>query len=68
MHTIAYVTSHAHDTAAFLAFVTDKYDKDAVRKLNKAMREGNYTETTWKDITGKTLEELGQAWKASLAK
>jgi hypothetical protein len=55
-------------TAAFLAFVTEKYEKNAVRKLNQAMREGKYSETVWKDLTGKTLEELGQAWKASLAK
>src|SRR5436305_3991992 len=29
-------------TAAFLAFVTEKYDPQLVRKLNAAMREGRY--------------------------
>src|SRR5262249_12110377 len=29
-------------TAAFLAFATDRYDKQLVQKLNKAMREGRY--------------------------
>jgi hypothetical protein len=54
-------------TARFLAFVTEKYDKELVRKLNAAMREGKYKEEIWKEITGKTVEELGQEWKKSLA-
>jgi hypothetical protein len=54
-------------TAAFLAFVTEKYDKDLVRKLNAAMREGKYKEELWKELTGKTVVELGQEWKKSLA-
>jgi hypothetical protein len=54
-------------TARFLAFVTEKYDKELVRKLNAAMREGKYKEELWKEITGKTVEELGQEWKKSLA-
>lgn len=29
-------------TAAFLAYLTEKYDKDIVRKLNRMMREGEY--------------------------
>jgi hypothetical protein len=55
-------------TAAFLAFVTEKYDKEIVRKLNKAMREGTYKEEIWKTVTGKTVEELNQDWRASLVK
>ena len=55
-------------TAAFLAFVTEKYDKEIVRKLNKAMREATYKEEIWKTATGKTVEELNQDWRASLAK
>ncbi|OWK35595.1 basic secretory protein-like protein [Fimbriiglobus ruber] len=55
-------------SAAFLGFVTEKYDKETVRKLNAVMREGKYKETVWKDITGKSLVELGQEWRASLAK
>jgi hypothetical protein len=54
-------------TARFLAFVTDKYDKELVRKLNAAMRDGKYKEDIWKELTGKTVEELGQEWKKSLA-
>jgi hypothetical protein len=53
-------------TAAFLAFVTEKYDQDIVRKLNQALREGEYKEEVWKQWTGKTVQELGEEWRASL--
>lgn len=55
-------------TAAFLAYVTEKYDKDLVRKLNQFMREGTYREERFKELTGKTLKELGDEWKATLKK
>jgi len=53
-------------SAAFLAFVTEKHDKSLVKKLNAKMRAGEYSETVWKDLTGKTAVELGDEWKASL--
>jgi Peptidase of plants and bacteria len=53
-------------TAAFLDFVAKKYDKDLVRKLNAAMREGRYKEELFKEFSGKTLPELGEEWKVSL--
>ena len=56
------------ETAAFLNYVTDKYDKEIVKKLNKAMREGEYNEELWKTLTKKTVQELGDEWKASLDK
>lgn len=55
-------------TAAFLDYVEREHTKGAVKKLNAAMREGKYKEELWKDVTGKTLVELAQMWKASLAK
>jgi hypothetical protein len=55
-------------TAAFLAFVTEKYSPTLVTKLNTAMREGKYTEDIWKEITGKPVEELNQEWRRSLEK
>ena len=39
-----------------------------MRKLNAIMREGKYKEEVWKEITGKTVEELNQQWRASLVK
>jgi len=53
-------------TAAFLAYVTEKYDKQLVRKLNKMMREGKYKEEAFKTLTGKTVQELDKEWRATL--
>ena len=50
-------------TGNFLNWVTQTYDRDLVRKLNTAGREGKYSEQLWKDLTGKTVEELGELWK-----
>ena len=55
-------------TAAFLAYVTDKYDKEIVRKLNQAMRENKYKEEMFKEYTGKTVQELDTEWRATLKK
>jgi hypothetical protein len=55
-------------TAAFLAFVTEKYDRQAVSKLNAICREGRYTPDVWRTLTGKTAEELNQEWRRALAR
>jgi hypothetical protein len=55
-------------TAAFLAFVSDKYDPHLVTKLNARMRAGTYEAGVWKELTGKPVEELNQEWRQSLAK
>jgi hypothetical protein len=52
-------------TGNFLNWVTEKYARDIVEKLNAAAREGRYHEILWKQSTGKTVEELGDEWKAS---
>lgn len=55
-------------TAAFLEYVVQTHDKEAVRKLNDGMRRGKYSPDLWKDITGKSVEDLGREWQKSLAK
>jgi hypothetical protein len=55
-------------TAAFLAYVTEQHDPLIVTKLNSIMRAGKYREEVWKEITGKTVEELNQEWRRSLVK
>jgi len=55
-------------TAAFLAFVSDKYDAKAVNKLNAMLRTNTYDATAWKALTGKSVEELNQEWRQSLVK
>lgn len=53
-------------TANFLNWVSEQHGKDFYQKLNAAIREGRYSEETWKTLTGKTVQELGDAWKAAL--
>jgi hypothetical protein len=53
-------------TGHFLDYLTKEYDKEIVKKLNAAMREGRYSDDLWKEITGKTADELGQEWKQTL--
>jgi hypothetical protein len=53
-------------TARFLNYIVEKYDKDAIQKLNTAMREGKYKEALFKEMTGKTLPELDEEWRATL--
>ena len=50
-------------SANFLNWVTEKYDKEIVTRLNVAMREGKYSEDLWKERTGHTVQELGAEWK-----
>jgi hypothetical protein len=48
--------------------VTQAYCKDIVQRLNTAARQGKYSEELWKTATGRTVQELGDEWKASLEK
>jgi len=52
----------------FLNWVTEEYDKDIVRKLNAAVREGMYSEDLWKKHTERTVQQLGDEWKKDLEK
>jgi hypothetical protein len=53
-------------SAAFLAYLVEKYDKEIVKKLNEAMRAGRYKDTIFKEATGKELDELNNEWRATL--
>ena len=64
----AKLTDGYRTTAAFLNYLSGKYDKSIVTKLNAAMREGNYTDQTFKEITGKSLDDLWQEYVATLKK
>jgi hypothetical protein len=55
-------------SANFLNFVTTKYDRHIVMKLNDALRQGRYYEDIWADTTGKTLQELNQEWMVQVHK
>ncbi len=53
-------------SANFLDFVATEKDKDMLKKLNAACREGKYDEGLWKEWTGKTLQELNTEWKEAI--
>lgn len=55
-------------TANFLDWVTGKYEKDLIVKLNATIRDGKYSEDVWKQFTGHTAAELEAEWKQDLAK
>jgi hypothetical protein len=55
-------------TAAFLNFASETYDAKLVSKLNAIMRAGKYRDEVWKDLTGKSVEELNQEWRRTLVR
>jgi hypothetical protein len=55
-------------SANFINWVSNTYDKELLKRLNTAAREGRYSEDLWKEWTGQALEELGAEWKEALAK
>jgi len=54
-------------SANFLNWVCGKYGRDVVPKVNAAIREGRYNEALWKELTRRTVQQLGDEWKADLA-
>lgn len=52
-------------TARFLAWLEKNVNKKIVDQLDKASREGSYTPDTWKELTGKTVDELWAAYTAN---
>lgn len=53
-------------TAAFLDWIQRTHDKDAVRKLNAAMRAKAYRAELWRELTGKDLDPLWADFLKSL--
>jgi hypothetical protein len=51
--------------AMFLAWVEKMHDKEIVRKLNAALRKGEYRDELFKKYTSKSLDELWTAFVAA---
>jgi hypothetical protein len=49
-------------SANFLNFVTRKYNRHIVTILNSALRQGQYYDDIWADITGKSVQQLNEEW------
>ena len=62
----AHYNSGYRTSAAFLNHVATKYDKELVVKLNQLLRKGEYKPEAFKEMTGKTLDELDAEWRESL--
>jgi hypothetical protein len=54
-------------TANFLNHVVEKYDakKEFITRINAACRQGKYTDELWQELTGKSLADLNDEWKAA---
>lgn len=52
-------------TARFFVWLEKNYEKDLVKKLDKAMRTNTYTKGFWKKETGKNVDELWAAYAAN---
>jgi hypothetical protein len=57
-------------SANFLNYVVENYgkDKNLITKLNADCRQGKYTDDLWKELTGKSLPDLNDEWKAVMKK
>ena len=52
-------------TARFLLWIEQRVKKGTVKALDSQLRNHKYTADSWKQITGKTLDELWAAYQAS---
>jgi ribosomal protein L23 len=52
-------------TARFFVWIENKYNKKLVQELDAAMRNKKYTEDIWKQLTGKTVDELWAEYGAN---
>jgi predicted alpha-1,2-mannosidase len=52
-------------TARFFIWITQNYKSDFITTLDGMIRQKKYSENTWKELTGKSVEEL---WKDYVAK
>ncbi len=55
-------------TAAFLAWVLARHDRDLLVQMNAANYAGTYSDDLWVKYTGRTAAALGAEWKQSLGR
>ncbi len=53
-------------SAIFLSWIEQAHTRDFVRKINAAIREGQYDDALFKKFTGKTLDALWEEFRAIL--
>jgi hypothetical protein len=52
-------------TARFLLWMEEKVKPGIVKKLDQKMRDHSFTDDTWKQLTGKTVDELWKDYAAN---
>ncbi len=55
-------------SANFLNYVVQNHGAAVITRLNAACRQGQYAPELWTELTGKTVEQLNEEWKAALEK
>jgi hypothetical protein len=55
-------------TAAFLAWIVGKYDRNVVRELDLSLRNKSYSDEIFPKVTGKTVDELWEEFIAPMRK
>lgn len=58
-------TDSYYTSAAFLAWTAHRYDRRLLRKLDAALRKGEYKDELFETITGKPLEKLWEEFAAA---
>lgn len=55
-------------SANFLNYVVEKYDRDQtlIAKVNAACRDRKYSDALWLELTGKSIADLNDEWKAAV--
>lgn len=55
-------------SASFLAFIVEKYDREAILKLSALLRnpQETYSDAVFERMSGKTMPELEAEWRATL--
>ena len=54
-------------TASFLDYAATRYDKELIRKIDKALKDGTYTPELFEKATGKNLAQVNAEWLTSLS-
>lgn len=54
-------------TASFLNYAATRYDKELIRKIDKALKDGAYKPELFEKATGKNLDQLNKEWLAALS-
>ena len=58
-------TDSYRTTGAFIDYLARAYDKHLPSQLNDICRRGEYTDSAWNELTGKTVEELWREYAQS---